>query len=145
MECRDLVDTTLILRKTAQGPRFTNPGLNAEKTELTISIQKEYSDDGLPSSWIQYNQTVHHRYILFAFMVSSVFSACSAGLVYLGPKATSLIKPEKRVRRSSVESDAEVKKIVLQAIVDVDFSHGLNNLDDELPVEDRLLQDCMWI
>ena len=40
----------------------------------------------MPSSWIQYKQTVHHRYILFIFMVSSVFYDCSPGLAYLGRK-----------------------------------------------------------
>ena len=49
-------------------------------------MQTKYSDDGLPASWIQYNQTVRHRFILFVFMMSSgFFSACSPGLVYFGP------------------------------------------------------------
>ena len=31
------------------------------------------------------NQTIHHRNILFLFMVRRLVSACSPGLVYLGP------------------------------------------------------------
>ena len=40
-----------------------------KKTELTINANRIY-EDGLPSSWIQYNLTVRYRYILFVFMVS---------------------------------------------------------------------------
>ena len=43
-------------------------------------MQKEYSNDGLPSSWIQYNQTVCHRYILFVLMVCSFFFRLQSGL-----------------------------------------------------------------
>ena len=43
-------------------------------------MQTEYSDDQLPSSWAQYNQTVRHRYILFVFMVSLVFFRLSGRL-----------------------------------------------------------------
>ena len=66
------------------GSRYTKPGLQAEK-KAELTIQKEYSDNGLPQDWIQYSQTVRHRYILFVFMGCSFFIACSPGLVYLGP------------------------------------------------------------
>ena len=75
-----------IIVHTGLGPRYTKPGLQAEKTELTI-IQKEYSDDALSGYTVSSLKTVRHRYILFVFMVSSVFSACSPGLVYLAPYA----------------------------------------------------------
>ena len=34
---------------------------------------KKNSDDDLPSSWMQYHQTVRHRYVLFVFMSCSLF------------------------------------------------------------------------
>ena len=61
-------------------PRYTKPGLQAEKTELTNAKRINYNDDGLPSSWKQYNQSVRHRYILFVFMVCSVFFRLHSGL-----------------------------------------------------------------
>ena len=71
------------------GRRYTKPGLQAEKkTEHTkINIRKEYSDDGLSEYNVSSLKAVRHRYILYVavFMVSSVFSACSPGLVYLRP------------------------------------------------------------
>ena len=48
-----------------------SPDCRRKKIELTINTK--YSDDSLPASWIQYNQTVRYRYILFVYMVSSVF------------------------------------------------------------------------
>ena len=60
-----------------------SPDCRRKKTEHTI-VQKEYSDDRLPSSWIEYRKTVRNCYILFVFMVCS-FSACSPGLVYPRP------------------------------------------------------------
>ena len=61
------------------GRKYTKPGLQAEKNRAHHKYKKNYySDDGLPSSWIQYNQMVRHRYILFVLMVSSVFSAFPA-------------------------------------------------------------------
>ena len=45
--------------------------------------KNNYSDDGLPSSWIQYKQTVRHRYILFVFMVSSGFLPPAARAKYI--------------------------------------------------------------
>ena len=42
------------------GPRYTKPGLQAEKKNEHTIIQKEYSDDRLPPNWMQYNQTVRH-------------------------------------------------------------------------------------
>ena len=58
--------------------------------------KKNYGDDGLSSSWIQYNQTVRHPYILFVVMVCSAFSVCSPGLVYLWPNTVfpSYLQPE---------------------------------------------------
>ena len=51
-------------------------------------IQKEYSDDGLSGYTVSSLKAVRHRYMVFVFIVSSAFfSACSLGLVYLGPKA----------------------------------------------------------
>ena len=38
-----------------------SPDCRRKKKPSTPSIQKEYSDDGLLSSWIQYNQTVRCR------------------------------------------------------------------------------------
>ena len=39
-----------------------------------------------PSSWIQYTQTVCHRYLFFLYLQHArFFSACSPGLVYLWP------------------------------------------------------------
>ena len=51
------------------------------------SIQKEYySDDGLSGYTVSSLKAVRRRYILFVFMVGSfLFSACSSGLVYIGP------------------------------------------------------------
>ena len=55
------------------GPRYTKPGLQAVKNnELTI-IQKEYSDDRLSGYTVSSLKAVRRRYILFVFMVSSVF------------------------------------------------------------------------
>ena len=59
-----------------------------KKAELTINIQKEYSNDGLPSSWIQYKQTLdtHSPSSLYSFCIygnwyARFFSACSPGLL----------------------------------------------------------------
>ena len=57
------------------------------KKPSSPEIQREYSDDGVPSSWIQYNQIVRHRYVLIVFMVCSVFfpSAVRTKYNYLRP------------------------------------------------------------
>ena len=45
------------------------------------------------SSWIQYNQTVRNRYVLFVKMVCSFFfAACSPGLVYLRPNGANIFQ-----------------------------------------------------
>ena len=79
--------------------------------KANTKIQKEHNDDGLPSSWIQYNQTVRHRYILFVFMVCSpfvrFFPACSPGLVYLGPTGRSILICVSRLAHKKLSIDVK--------------------------------------
>ena len=49
--------------------------------------KKDNRDHVLSGYTASCSKAVRHRYILFVFMVSSVFSAFCPGLVYLGPKA----------------------------------------------------------
>ena len=95
---------------TALGPRYTKPGRQAEKTELTIK-QKEYSDDGLSGYTVSSLKAVRLRYILFVSMVSSVFIACSPGLVYLGPLLTRIGMIDMGVREGRDHGDVD-KSIV---------------------------------
>ena len=52
-----------------------------QKKLSTPYIQKEYSDDVLPSSWVESNETVRHRYN-YSFCRYGVLGP---GLVCLGP------------------------------------------------------------
>ena len=54
-----------------------------KKKSIYHKYKKKYSDDALSDYTGSSLKAVSHRYILFVFLVS--FSACSPGLVYLGP------------------------------------------------------------
>ena len=50
-----------------------------------VSQKHNGGHDGLSGYIVSSLKSVRHRYIIFVFMVCSVFTACSPGLVYLGP------------------------------------------------------------
>ena len=52
-----------------------------------VSQKHNGGHDGLSGYIASSLKSVRHRYIIFVFMVCSVFTACSPGLVYLGPVA----------------------------------------------------------
>ena len=56
-----------------------------KKNEHTINTKRECSDDGLPSTWIQYNQSSPSSLYSFCTYGMLFLSACTPGLVYLGP------------------------------------------------------------
>ena len=72
-------------------PRIYQARTAGGKKRAHRKYKKVYCDDGLLSSWIQYNQTVDHSYniFLFKFYIYGVlvFLACSLGLVYLRPNS----------------------------------------------------------
>ena len=75
----------LHIHRSYEGQKYNKPGLQAEKSGAHHKHTKNIAmtDCGYTVSSLQ---AAHHRYILFVFMVSSFFSACIPGLVYLGPK-----------------------------------------------------------
>ena len=58
---------------THLGPRHTKPGLQAGKNRAHHKYKQNIAMTGCLQAGIQYNHIVRHRYILFVFMVSSVF------------------------------------------------------------------------
>ena len=64
-----------------------SPDCRRKKNRAHHKYKKEYSDDGLFGYTVSSLKAARHRYILFVFMESSVFSDCSPSLVYLGPKS----------------------------------------------------------
>ena len=54
-------------------PKISKPGLQAEKKPSSPLLQNEYCDDRPSGYTVSSLQAVRHPYILFVFMVSSVF------------------------------------------------------------------------
>ena len=78
--------------KQRKAQDILSPNCRRKKTELTIKYKKGYGDDGLSGYTVSSLKAVRHHYFLFVSMVSSAFSACSSGLVYLGPKTDKTVQ-----------------------------------------------------
>ena len=76
-------------------PKIYKPraaGRKSPKHIINTKFKKEYSDDRLPSRWIEYNLTVRHSYILFVLLVCCFFRLLSglSKIIYLGHRGTNI-------------------------------------------------------
>ena len=85
------------LMSSNQGPRYTKLTLQAKKKRKENG-QKEYSDDVLPSSWMQYNQAVCHRYYPFCiYGVLGFFCVQSGHSIIFGLRLEHIYFVKRRV------------------------------------------------